>query len=501
MAPQIDGGCGYHIFPTFVSELEPKEIWKHFDSILNIPRGSGEEDAIREYVLWVAKNTATRMRDLTIDDVGNVIIRKSATLGYEDRTMVTLQSHKDMVNTIADEESLPKGFEPFPIRPIMEDGWLVSKYRTLGADNGVGVCIMLAIMESESVVHGPLEFLFTVDEETGLTGARKLQSGFLKGKYLLNLDSEEEGVITIGCAGGARAELRLPIERAVLPSSPYYKIFTLKISDCKGGHSGLDIHLGRANAIKVLAQILREFHYDQLRLIHFEGGSRLNVIPQSASATIAVPRMELQEFIDVFMIVKGQYKKVDPDMKLTIQETHDMDVLDVLTESSYTKTLSLLGVIPHGVLAMSKDVKDLVETSNNLATVRMNEGEMKIEVMYRSLKESALVATQDKINSLASIWKADVTTEKGYGCWQPDPNSYLLSVAKETYKNMFAKDPEIMAIHAGFESGVIKATYPSMETISIGPSMQNVHIPGERVHIASVAKFYSYLCELLKNIQ
>lgn len=489
---------GKNFSPTFVSDLEPKKIWKHFDRILTIPRESGEEDAIRGYILWHAKNTGIGVRDITVDEIGNVIVRKSASPGYEERPMLTLQSHMDMVNTIADEKSLPEGFEPFPIRSVMEDGWLVSKHRTLGADNGMGVCIMLALMESESVAHGPLEFLFTVDEETGLTGARKLQPGLLRGRHLINLDSEEEGIITIGCAGGARAELCLPLERTSLPKE--HKIFTLAINDCKGGHSGVDIHLGRANAIKILARILCEFTCNQLRLIHFEGGSRLNVIPQNASATIATFGRDIQEFIDVFITIKDQYKKVDPDMELTIQETHDAS--EMLTKSSHIKVLSLLDAIPHGVIAMSKDAEGVVETSNNLATISMENDTMTVEVMYRSLKESGLLdmkAYMERIDS--TIQEVIVTTQGGYGCWAPDPNSYLLRVAKATYKDTFENEAKVMVIHAGLESGVIKGTYPDMETISIGPTMQDVHIPAERVHINSVAKFYSYLCELLKNIK
>ncbi len=479
---------------TFVSELEPKELWKHFDTILTIPRCSKNEQAMRDYVISVAESKGLPYKQ---DSTGNVVVSKPGTAGHENAPITILQSHLDMVcEKNADVEH---DFSQDPIKPRREGDYLYATGTTLGSDNGIGVAAALAIMESDQLEHGPLEFLFTVDEETGLTGASQLQADLLEGRRLINLDSEEEGTLYIGCAGGAGVNLTLPLEKEPAPGGGV--ALEVKLHGLRGGHSGVDIHLQRGNAIKLLARMLNSVRAQvDFRLAGFAGGNMHNAIPREAFATVVLDasnrgafESELQQR---FEAVREQFKPADPDMKLAVSETR---ADQVLTDDAGTRVLDLLNALPHGVMAMSYDIPDLVETSSNLATVSTN-GELRIHVSNRSSADPEIQAIQERIMSIGRLAGAACEETEGYPGWKPNLDSPLLKVAKDVHKEVLGKEPEIKAIHAGLECGIIGEKYPGMDMVSLGPQIEFPHSPNERVHIGSVADFYTYLTALLVRL-
>ncbi|MEE9576756.1 MAG: aminoacyl-histidine dipeptidase [Gemmatimonadota bacterium] len=480
---------------TFVSELEPPVVWAHFDEILTIPRGSKNEGRMREYVIGVAERHGLEHRE---DAAGNVVVRKPGAPGHEDAPIVVLQAHLDMVNE--KNSDIEHDFDRDPIQPRLADGYLRAEGTTLGSDNGIGIAAMLAILEDEETAHGPLELLFTIDEETGLTGASELGADMLEGRLLLNLDSEDEGELTIGCAGGMNTHVSLPLREEAGADGVGYEI---RVAGLKGGHSGVDIHLQRGNAIKLLARALyavsRELPFHLVRL---EGGNAHNAIPREASATVLVPgdggsngfasRLEVE-----LESIREELRTVDPGMT---GEIGDASVSGGASDAATTgRALELITALPHGVMAMSDDIPGLVETSTNLAVVGRAGDRMEILLSSRSSIASALLALRQRIGATAALAGAAAEEEGGYPAWQPDVSSRLLSIVKPLYAEI-VREPKVGGVHAGLECGIIGEKYEGMDMISFGPQIEFPHSPDERVRIDSVGTFYVVLRAVLERL-
>jgi len=492
---------------SFVSELEPRDLWAHFDRILEIPRASKKEDRIREYVIGIAKKNGLEHR---VDDTGNVVVRKPGSPGQERAPVTVLQAHLDMVQEKNSDKQFD--FDEDAIRPMRidpdgrpdDDGeYLTADGTTLGSDNGIGVASMLAVMEAKGLTHGPLEFLFTVDEETGLTGASGLAAGLLEGKRLINCDSEEEGVLTIGCAGGADSHLRLPVAKTGTPDGA--RALGLKLSGLKGGHSGIDIHLQRGNAIRLLARTLHAGMLKEGRflLAAFEGGSAHNAIPREATATLLVPQTADADALSMaiqveFQGAREELRSNDPGAELTIRKCDLPD--GCWDEASGVRALGLLNALPHGVLAMSNDIEGLVETSTNLAVVGEKNGRLSILMSSRSSVASALAAARRRIRAIATLAGAEIEEDDGYPGWKPDVDSAILEIVKEVHRDVAGHEPEVGAVHAGLECGIIGEKYPGMDMISFGPQIEFPHSPDERCKIPSVATFYRLLVTTLERL-
>ncbi len=478
-----------------LNELDPRLLWKHFAKILTIPHCSGNEKALGDYVLGVAASLGLPGKR---DKVGNVVVGKPATAGRENAVGAILQGHLDMVC----EKNSDKvhDFSKDPIRTEIKGDWLYAQGTTLGADNGIGLAAALAVMEDTSLVHGPLEFLFTVDEETGLTGANKIQKGFLTGKMLLNLDSEDEGTFTIGCAGGADSTLVLPLDRKKAASKNLYK---LHIHGFRGGHSGLDINQGRGNAIKLLARMLGQaLGAAKFEIISIEGGSKHNAIPREAVALLACPPVQVRTLTTVlkkaFDKIKVEYKAVEPGAAYALEPVSGKDF--ALTQDCQRTILDFLTAVPHGVIAMHPEIAGLTETSTNLAIVKTGAKELIVLCSTRSSVASALEAARGIIKSVCALAGARAELKDGYPGWMPNLGSPLLKKLQDIYRASFGKDAEVVAVHAGLECGIIGEKFPGMDMISFGPTMKNPHSPEEHVHIGSVDKFWTFLTTALDGL-
>ncbi|RLF46301.1 MAG: cytosol nonspecific dipeptidase [Thermoplasmata archaeon] len=466
-----------------LENLEPKIVWKYFEEICKIPRCSKHEEKIAEYIIEVAKQHGLEVEK---DDVGNVIARKKAN-GYDNAPMVTLQCHMDMV--CEKNKDVEHDFSKDPIQPYVDGEWVKAKGTTLGADNGIGLAMCLALMEIKDAKHGPLEFLFTVDEETGLTGAFGLKKEFIKGKLLINLDSEDFGVIYIGCAGGGNSTIKLPLKFEEVDKEG----LRITVKGLKGGHSGIEIDKGRANSIKLLARILYNIN---ARVSKIEGGDKHNAIPREAMAEVVAGEDAIEKIKELEAAFRNEYSRTEPNLKVEVEKCRITKVLDGETNE---KLIKLLMSLPHGVLAMSQEVEGLVETSTNLATIRMD-GEATIVMSSRSSINSALDAVMQSIRCMAELAKASVEEGSKYPGWKPNLDSRLLKIASDAFKELYGKEPEKKAIHAGLETGVIGDLTGINEIISIGPQIEHPHSPDERVHVKSVEEFWKYLLHLLEKV-
>ncbi len=479
-----------------LSGLKPAHLWNHFERILTIPHCSGNERAIGDHIIAVAKDLGLPWKR---DRVGNVLVEKPGTPGKERGVGVILQGHLDMVcekNSDVDHD-----FSKDPIKAEVNGHWVQAAGTTLGADNGIGCAAALAVMEDRSLVHGPLEFLFTVDEETGLTGANKIQKGFLKGKKLLNLDSEDEGTFTIGCAGGADSEIVFPLARKKTKAGNLYR---LKVYGLRGGHSGIDINQGRANAIKLLTRMLREAADAAVfDLISIEGGNKRNAIPREAWAVLSCPdsgaRALSRSFKRTFEKIRIEYQAVERDAAFSFEKTEGGKE-SAVTSRCRTSLLNFILALPHGVVSMHPEIAGLVETSTNLAIIRTAGGKVEIICSTRSSVASALEATRRVLRSVSELAGARIDLKDGYPGWMPDLQSSLLKVLKDVYKRDFGKAAEVVAVHAGLECGIIGEKFPGMEMISFGPTIQNPHSPEERVHTGSVEAFWKFLVSALAGL-
>ena len=476
-----------------IKNLAPELVWNIFDQITKVPRPSKKEEKIRQWLVDFAKQHNIECH---LDATGNILMRKPATPGYEDHQTIVMQGHIDMV--CEKNSGVDHDFENDPIETIIEGDWVKANGTTLGADNGVGVALSLACLIDDSFQHGPLEALFTYDEETGLTGANAIEEGFMTGKVLINLDSETEGQIFIGCAGGMDTVGLFHYTPAPAPKDLYYA--KVKVSGLLGGHSGGDIHLQHANANKVLARFLTTQPDAVLAAIH--GGNLRNAIAREAEAVIGIPYSskdnvvaELNQFA---AIIEGEVGDIEKGMKLTIETVDTPET--VIEKEVADRLIKALIVCPHGVQGMSRSMPGLVETSTNMASVKMIEpGVIKVETSQRSSVESEKRAIAQAVATTFSLAGAEVKQGSGYPGWKPNTNSPIMKVCADTYRDLYGKEPEIMAIHAGLETGLFLTKYPYLDMVSIGPTMEGVHSPDERLYIPSVGTFYAYLKEVLSR--
>ncbi|MGB9906941.1 MAG: aminoacyl-histidine dipeptidase [Candidatus Saccharicenans sp.] len=480
---------------TDLTSLQPKKLWKHFSQILTIPHGSGNEKALASHILNLAQSWGLEARQ---DKVGNVVVRKPASPGKEHSVGVVLQAHLDMV--CEKNSDVSHDFLKDPIQPRIDGDWVKASGTTLGADNGIGLAACLAVLEDRSLIHGPLECLFTVDEETGLTGAFKLGRDMLQGKLLLNLDSEDEGTFTIGCAGGADSEITLPLERK---KKKVTNLILIKISGLLGGHSGLDINLGRGNALKLLSRVLAlASEKYKLELVALNGGSKRNAIPREAWAVVAMEpkiRRSLLNFLKKeFETIKSEYRVTEPELAYDLRDSVDSDF--PLTVESQNRLLRLILSLPNGVISMHPQIAGLVETSSNLAIVNTEPRQARIICNSRSSVLSALEATRLVIRSACQLAGARAVQPQGYPAWTPNLDSPLLANMVKIYRNLFQKEPEVKAVHAGLECGILGEKYPGMDMISFGPTIKYPHSPDEKVSISSVEKFWQFLLEALNKL-
>lgn len=480
-----------------ITALKPERVWQYFSEICNIPHPSKKEEKIIEYLMSVGQKLGLETEK---DEIGNVLIRKPASKGKEGITTVVFQSHMDMVCEKNNDSK--HDFDTDPIVPIVDGEWVTAKDTTLGADDGIGVAIMLAILEDKTMEHGPIECLFTVDEETGLTGAFELKEGWLKGKMLLNLDSEDEGQFFIGCAGGIDTVAKIEYDTIETPEDHVgYKVW---IKGFQGGHSGDDINRGRGNATRVLSRLLFELtnRFD-ICISKIDAGNLRNAISREGWALVTIPSEHEKEalaYIAKFdQIVKAEYKTTDGGVEAGAKK-HELPET-VIDELTHFDLIWVLQACPHGVLDMSQDIKDFVETSTNLASVKMDAKEIVITTSQRSSVESKKVWAAQHVASVFELIGADVEQGDGYPGWTPNPNSEVLKVLKCAYKNKFDKEPEVLAIHAGLECGLISEKYPSMDMISYGPTLRGVHAPGEKIKIDTVQMCWDLTVEFLKILK
>jgi len=481
---------------SVIENLEPKFVWKHFDEIRKIPRCSKHEEKIREYILNFSKKNDLKTKT---DKPGNVVISKPATPGMEKKSTVILQGHMDMV--CEKNSDVKFDFTKDQINLKLNGDILTADGTTLGADNGIGLAISLAILEDKTLKHGPIEALFTVDEETGLTGAFAIESNMLTGKILLNLDSEDFGIVTVGCAGGGGSNIELPLKTQRVNGN--MQILTVKVAGLRGGHSGVDIHEQRGNAIKLLSRMLwKAQSSSKFYISEIKGGDKHNAIPREAYAKVAIDRSEKDKFVSTLKAeeksIIGEIKPIDPNFKVEVKDNDKLQ--NALTSESQTRVLNLLEGLPHGVDKMSYDIPHLVETSTNLATVAINENNATMHLSTRSSIKSALQDLRDRINAVAKLSGAKVTEETPYPGWKPNLDSKILKLSKKIFKDMYGNEPKVEAIHAGLECGILGEKFPEMDMISIGPTIKYPHSPEEQVHVSTVDKFYKYVLKILENV-
>ncbi len=479
-----------------VDELEPKIVWKHFDEIRKIPHGSGNERALGEAVMsWAREHDC----DTEMDDLGNVVIRVPATEGHEKAPTVVLQGHLDMVCEKNSDKDFD--FEKDAIELIRDGDWITADGTTLGADNGIGVAMSLAMMDMPDAVHGPLELLFTVDEETGLNGATGLKPGFVSGEKLVNLDSEDLGVFYVGCAGGRDAHISLPLQREAAAEGA--ECLTLRLRGLRGGHSGLDISDNRGNAIELLARAVDAASREaSLRLVSIEGGDKHNAIPREASASIQVEAGETDKIESIAEArlagFREEFGAVAPELDLAVEKS-DLPG-EVLTATTTRRAIGILLALPSGVLTMSRDIVGLVETSNNMARVRCERDKIEVLTSGRSAVDSAIDGVIARVRAVGELAGAAVEPEEGYPGWQPDMESELLATSKQVWIDVHGEEPKFTAIHAGLETGIIGEKNPGMDMVSIGPQIDNPHSPDERVSIDSVKKTFDFVVGLLDRL-
>jgi len=474
--------------------LEPTIVWNHFYEITQIPRPSKKEDKVRAYLDEFGKK-----HNLTTvtDKAGNVLITKPATPGYENEKTIILQAHMDMV--CEKNSDVEHNFDTDPIQVIVDNGWVKAKGTTLGADNGIGMALMLAVLSSDNLKHPALECLFTTDEETGLTGAFALDNNLLKGDILINLDSEDDGEIFVGCAGGIDTTATLKVKTKDTPR--HFFAFSVTVKGLMGGHSGDDIDKRRGNANKMLNRILWNMHKDlDLHLVKIDGGNLRNAIPREASAVACVPFVHKEKVRVIFNEVAAELEDENAAIETNMRiELHSEEIPDrVMTRRSTSKILNALYACPHGIKAMSPDMAGLVETSTNLASVKMpDDKKLVITTSQRSSVESAKYDIAHQVESVLKLAGCSVTHGDGYPGWKPNLNSQILRVAEKSYEKLFAVQPKVKAIHAGLECGLFLKKYPHLDMISIGPTMRGVHSPDERLEIETVGRVWSWLTDIL----
>jgi dipeptidase D len=475
--------------------LQPELLWKHFETITRIPRASTKEAAMREHVLALAKK---HNLESVSDKVGNIVIRKPSRPGRENAVPTLLQGHLDMV--CEKNEGTPHNFDTDPIKVKRDGDWLKAEGTTLGADNGIGVAAALSVMESTDINHGPLEFVFTIDEETGLTGAAEFPGGLLRSKYFLNLDNEETGTLCIGCSGGLNTTARRKVTFRDASKGTTYRI---KVSGLKGGHSGVDIHQGRGNALRILGRVLQELLESvKVEVAELKGGSARNVIPREASALVVVDPASDAQLKSVLASVEDTFRtdlgSFDAGVKITAEPAESP--ARVFDKEDAKRAADLLVSIPHGVLAMSPDIPGLVQTSTNLAVISTKDGQIEILTSQRSAIRSSILAAGKMVATACRLAGFEAESAGGYPGWKPEPTSDIVQKHQAVAKDVFGQPLKLIAMHAGLECGVIGEKYPGMQMVSFGPTIVDPHSPNERVQISTVESFWKYLKAVLEKL-
>ncbi len=480
-----------------ITGLKPEPVWRYFAEISRIPRCSKNETRIAHYVLNQAKELGLEAKQ---DRFLNIVVKKPATPSHEGKPSVCLQGHLDMV--CEKNKNVEHDFERDPIEIVRKGNVLMANGTTLGADNGIAVATSLALMEDPSLEHGPLEFLFTVDEETGLTGASHLKAGFVESEILLNLDSEEEGALYVGCAGGrdTNAAWKVNFTRAPAGAVPV----RLQVRGLKGGHSGLEIDKGRGNSIKILNRVVLALEEIGARLSSMEGGNKRNAIPREAESLLFLPKDKLRKakaiVRDYETAIRAELASVDPDLKIDLERQAEVADRKVMKKDQQAALLRTLAGLPHGVTKMSADIPGLVETSTNVAVIRFQDSTVSLETSQRSSVASEMDEIVQTVKAICELGGARVTGESGYPGWKPNMDSPILKMARATYQEVFDVEPEVKAVHAGLECGIIGEKYPGMDMISFGPTLLDVHSPDEKIYIDTVQRFWEFLLALLRNV-
>lgn len=479
---------------TAIRDLEPKSIWRNFESINAIPRASKKEERIIGFMADFGKKLNL---ETLVDAAGNVLIKKPATPGMEGRKTVVLQSHLDMVHQKNDHTEFD--FDTEGIRMLIDGDWVRADGTTLGADNGIGVAAIMGILEATDLEHPALEALFTIDEETGMTGAQALQPGFLKGEILLNLDTEEDDEIDIGCAGGIDVTAERIYEQVtVLPGS---EGLLISVTGLQGGHSGMDIHKGLGNANKIMNELLLALS-SQIQLADLRGGGLRNAIPRESFARVMVKKEGVDsvrnDFHEIAKAIMQKFADIEPNLALELSKTEGLE--KIMSEKDLGELLNSIDRAHNGVYKMSAEIPDLVEASNNVARVVVGDGSIKVLSLTRSSVEDSKTELMELLRSNFENFGYNVTFSGSYPGWSPNQDSPILGVLEETYQRLFSQKPKVVACHAGLECGIIGSHFPDLDMISFGPTIKGAHSPDERASISSVARFWEFLTVILKNI-
>ncbi len=483
---------------TEIKSLAPQNVWSYFYDLTQIPRPTGFTKASEEYVIALGKSLGLETER---DQVGNVLIRKPATAGMEDRPIVTLQAHLDMVPQA--NASTNHNFETDPIDAYIDGEWVTARDTTLGADNGIGAAYAMAVLASKDIKHGPIEALFTIDEEVGMVGANNLQAGFCKGDILLNLDSEDENQLFIGCAGGIDVEATLEYKDET-PTPEGDIAVAIQLNGLKGGHSGVDIILGRANANKLMNRFLKMIIQDcGARLVSFQGGSLRNAIPREAFAVVTIPEAEadlLWEMASDYLdIIRKEYTSIEEKMNLKLERLEECPKT-VVPEDIQDGAINAIEACVNGVVSMLTSFENTVESSTNLAFVNIQGGKLEVFFLVRSSLESRKYQVVSMIESAMTLCGAKVVADGSYNGWNPNPNSPIMTTLRKAYKEVLDVEPTVEVIHAGLECGIIQGVMPDMDMISIGPTIRFPHSPDEKIHIASVERTWQVLCRALELV-
>ncbi len=479
-----------------IRQLEPKSLWNHFSDLNAVPRPSKKEERVIQFMVDFGKNLNL---DTKVDKVGNVIITKPATQGFEHRKTIVMQSHLDMVHqknadTIFD-------FDTEGIKMFIDGDWVKADGTTLGADNGLGVASIMAVLSSTDISHPKIEALFTIDEETGMTGAMGLEGGWLEGEILLNLDTEDDDEIDMGCAGGIDVTAKRTYEIEETPAKTVG--YTISVTGLQGGHSGMDIHKGLGNANKIMNRLLFDgFENFGLRISEIAGGSLRNAIPRESFATIVIDEVSQKPFLfelnALIQTIQEEFKRVDPELNIEVKPTElPKSVMNLGVQEGFIKSVY---AALNGVYKMSADIEDLVETSNNVAKVTVKDGQIEVACLTRSSSETSKFDLANSLRACFELAGFEVEFSGSYPGWQPNVNSEILKVLTSLYEEMFEEKPRVVACHAGLECGILGQNYPEMDMISFGPTIRGAHSPDEKVSISSVQKFWKFLLNILENI-
>jgi dipeptidase D len=482
---------------TEIRQLEPKVLWNHFSDLNAVPRPSKKEERVIQFMVDFGQQLNL---ETDVDKVGNVILRKPATSGFENRKTVVMQSHLDMVHQKNSDTVFD--FDTQGIQMLIEGDWVTADGTTLGADNGLGVAAIMAILSSIDIPHPPIEALFTIDEETGMTGAMGLKGGVLEGDILLNLDTEEDDEIDIGCAGGIDITAQRTYNEEDTPKKT--TAYTISVTGLQGGHSGMDIHKGLGNANKIMNRLLfNGFEHFGLRIAEINGGSLRNAIPRESFAKVVIDEVSKGPFLfemgELIETIRKEFKTVDPNLSIdvrAIKETPEK-VMDLGVQEGLIKAIY---AALNGVYKMSPDIADLVETSNNIAKVVVKDGEILVNCLTRSSSESSKYDLANSLRASFELAGFEVSYSGSYPGWQPNVDSEILDVLKAQYEKLFSEKPRVVACHAGLECGILGQNYPKMDMISFGPTILGAHSPDEKVSISSVQKFWKFLLNILENI-